>query len=175
MDIPAILKEFGGVITALGITIPGILAAWLHLRQWNMKSDERVSLLEGKEDRRGRSIVRRGFVEAVGAGLLTQSAGADGRMIWLVAGKAREAYAPLMVDLRQLALSLSNGNKPPSDVALVLAIEERFEEWLLINVCLKIGVYDYGCMAIASALARETDSVRASLTASPSHPGGPSA
>lgn len=169
MDIAVIMKEFSGVITALGITIPAIFGAWLHLRQWNVKSDGRVTQLEMKEDRRAKSIIRRGFVEAVNAGLLTQTAGADGRMIWLVAGKAREAYAPLMVDLRELATSLSKNGKPPSDVSLVLAIEDRFEDWLLINVCLKIGVYDYGCMAIASALARETDSIIASLTASPQH------
>lgn len=169
MDIAAIIKEFGGLITALGITIPGILGAWLHLRQWNVKSDSRVTQLEAKEDRRARSIIRRGFVEAVNAGLLTQSAGEDGRMIWIVADKARIHYQPLMIELRELAASLSKDGKPVSDVALVLAIEDKFDEWLLINICLQVGLHDYGCMAIASSLAKETDSIRASLIATSQH------
>lgn len=158
MDPTAVVNALTALVAAIGGVIAAAFAgynAYLRLRSADKATDSRV-------DRWIRGDLRRGYVEASDMKHLIRTV-VDGKQTWLLSADARAAFAPIASNLRDLS-------DRKTDIDLADAIMERWDDWLVDAVCKPLGVRNYGCLAIASVVARETDSLMTRLAASPAHP-----
>ena len=99
-------------------------------------------------------ITSRGYVEAQRWGYLRQKP--DGA--WMISQEARDVYAPIAPQLKSLwRLVRSSINADPSPDAYTWVVEHdtELQGWMTTTACPTLGIYQYGCLAIAAEIARE--------------------
>ena len=102
-----------------------------------------------------RGVVRRGFLEAVQCGYIEVR---DGKVS--VSEKAASFYNERLPQLKRVyAEMVLRLKRYPTEEEYQWEVEhdKDIQEWLIGDVCPRLGVNRHGCLAIASALVREHD------------------
>lgn len=110
--------------------------------------------LQFEYNRAWKGIVARGFLEALDSSHMYQ----DGVGGFIISDVAKALFGDKIFEFRKLRkdLSIELGHEPSIE-ALGWAIEQKYQTWLVEVVCPTLKVRQYGCIAIACVLARETN------------------
>lgn len=135
-------------LAALVVALTGLavltrkLVVELHAR--DDKTDFRL-------DRLWEAHMLRGTVEVKRRQLVTEVSTDSEVKLMLLRPDVRAAYEPIALALKELRATM----KDATVAKLAEAIEIKFGPWLSRHICEVIGVNEYGCLAMAAAVADE--------------------
>lgn len=132
----------GALFAGIALLVPVLVKGFVDLRA--VKRDYKF-VWQG--------IVERGYVEAMKNGALL-----GGCQNWIVSQTANETYREIANELRHIyRYQVIDLKREPTDGELAWAIEQRFQSWMVIHACPRLGVNSHGCLAIASVISRSSD------------------
>jgi len=158
-----LMSDLAITLTAIGAFIAGVITAFVKGYTDYKRAMLQIEKIKHENSYIWKGLSRRGYFEAINTPHLEECS--DGRLV--ISEAAREAYAPIVSILHKIYLDLKKSlGEEPNAEQLTKSIEMfpysdadlseiTMQSWLLTNICPVLGMRDYGCVAIASIIARE--------------------